>query len=67
MDNFVGRIQGGLDTTVVNYSLNKKMADPWNVLLGGTLDVGPHWGIRGELGFLRRKSILVMGNYRIAL
>jgi hypothetical protein len=67
VDNFVGRIQGGLDTTVVNYSLNKKMADPWNMLVGGTLDVGPHWGIRGELGFLRRKSILVMGNYRITL
>ncbi|MFL5523282.1 MAG: hypothetical protein ACJ8AF_04145 [Gemmatimonadaceae bacterium] len=67
VDNFVARIQGGLDTTTVNYSLNKKMADPWNMLVGGTFDVGPHWGIRAELGFLKRKSILVMGNYRIKL
>ena len=67
VDNFVQRIQGGLDTTVVNYSLNKKMADPWNMLVGGTFDIGTHWGIRAEAGFIGRKSILVMGNYRIAL
>jgi hypothetical protein len=67
VDNFVQRIQGGLDTTVVNYSLNKKMADPWNMLLGGTFDIGTHWGLRAEVGFIGRKSLLVMGNYRIAL
>jgi hypothetical protein len=67
VDNFVQRLQGGLDTTVVNYSLNKKIADPWNVLVGGTFDYGKHWGLRAEFGFVGRKSFLMMANYRIAL
>ncbi len=67
VDNFVQRLQGGLDTTVVNYSLNKTIADPWNLLLGGTFDAGRHWGLRAEVGFVGRKSFLVMANYRIGL
>ena len=55
VDNFVQRLQGGLDTTVVNYSLKKKIADPWNLLLGGTFDVGRHWGMRAEVGFIGRR------------
>ena len=67
VDNFVQRLQGGLDTTVVNYSLNKKLADPWNMVLGGTFDVGRHWGLRAEFGFIGRTSFLWMANYRIGL
>lgn len=67
VDNFVQRLGGGLDTTVVNYTLNKKVADPWNLLVGGTYDVGKHWGLRGEVGFIGRVSFLLMGNYRITL
>ncbi|HUL02232.1 MAG TPA: hypothetical protein VLV16_03250 [Gemmatimonadales bacterium] len=67
VDEFVQRIQGGLDTTTVNYSLDKKTADPWNMLIGGTLDVGPHWGIRWEFGLIGRKSVFLMGNYRIRI
>jgi len=63
----VARLQGAVDTTVVNYSLNKKMADPWNMLVGGTLDVGRHWGIRAEFGFIHRRSAFLMANYRIPL
>jgi len=66
VDDFVQRLSGSLDTTVVNYSLNKTVADPWNMLLGGTIDVGRHWGVRWEAGFIGRKSLMVMGNYRIA-
>ena len=65
VDNFVQRIQGRLDTTTVNYTLNKKVADPWNLLLGGTFDWGRHWGLRGEVGFIGRKSFMLMGNYRV--
>ena len=65
VDNFVQRIAGRLDTTVVNYTLNKKVADPWNLLVGGTFDVGRHWGLRGEVGFIGRKSFMLMGNYRV--
>jgi len=67
VDEFVQRLQGGLDTTTVNYSLNKKTADPWNMVVGGTLDVGPHWGIRWEFGFFGRKSVMLMGNYRVKI
>ena len=67
VDEFVQRLQGGLDTTVVNYSLSKKIADPWNMILGGTYDVGRHWGVRAEVGFIGRRSFLVMANYRIGL
>jgi hypothetical protein len=67
VDNFVGRLQGGLDTTVVNFTLSKRMADPWNMLLGGTFDIGSHWGLRAEFGFIGRRSAFLMGNYRITL
>ncbi len=67
VDNFVQRLQGGLDTTVVNYSLNKKVADPWNLLIGGTIDYRRHWGLRAEVGFIGRTSAFLMLNYRIAL
>jgi hypothetical protein len=66
VDQFVQRLGAGLDTTVVNYSLSKKVADPWNMLVGGTVDVGRHWGVRWEVGFIGRQSLMVMGNYRIA-
>ena len=43
------------------------MADPWNMLLGGTLTSAQHWGLRAEFGFIGRRSAFLMGNYRIAL
>ncbi|HKA57949.1 MAG TPA: hypothetical protein VKD28_04985 [Gemmatimonadales bacterium] len=67
VDNMVLRLQGRLDTTVVNYSLNKKVADPWNMLVGGTFDYGRHWGLRAEIGFIGRVSALIMANYRVPL
>lgn len=67
VDNMVLRLQGRLDTTVVNYSLNKKVADPWNMLVGGTFDYGRHWGLRAEIGFIGRRSALIMANYRVPL
>jgi hypothetical protein len=67
VDNMVQRLQGRLDTTIVNYSLNKKVADPWNLLVGGTFDYGRHWGLRAEVGFVGRVSALLMLNYRVTL
>ena len=37
----------------------------WNMLVGGTFDIGAHWGLRAEFGFIHRKSVFLMGNYRI--
>ena len=67
VDNFVQRLGGALDTTVVNYTLNKKVADPWNLLIGGTVDYRRHWGLRAEIGLIGRTSAFLMLNYRIAL
>jgi hypothetical protein len=67
VDDFVQRLQGGLETTVVNYTLNKKVADPWNLLIGGTVDYRRHWGLRAEVGLIGRTSAFLMLNYRIAL
>ena len=65
VDKFVQGLQGGLDTTVVNYTLNKKVAHPWNLLVGGTIDYRRHWGLRAEVGFIGRTSAFLMVNYRI--
>lgn len=65
VDTLVQRLGGGLDTTVVNYSLNKKVADPWNLLIGGTVDYRRHWGLRAEIGFIGRTTAFLMLNYRI--
>jgi hypothetical protein len=65
VDNFVQRLQGAVDTTVVNYRLDKKPADPWNMLFGGTIDYRQHWGLRYEIGFIGRTSWMLMANYRI--
>ena len=67
VDDMVQRLQGGLDTTTVSYRLDKKPADPWNMLVGGTFDFGQHWGVRYEVGFIGRTSVMLMGNYRVRL
>jgi len=36
-------------------------------LVGGTLDIGRHWGVRAEFGFIHRRSAFLMANYRIPL
>lgn len=64
VDNFVQRLSGALDTTVVNYTLNKKVADPWNLLVGGTFDYRRNWGLRAEIGLIGRTSGFLMLNYR---
>ena len=67
VDNFVQRLSGSLDTTIVNYQLQKKVADPWNMVVGGTVDRGRHWGLRWEVGFIGRVSGMLMVNYRMKI
>ena len=65
VDEIVQRIQG-IDPTdvVVNYSLDKATADPWNMLVGTSYDFSKRWAARAEAGFIGRKSLLMMLNYR---
>ena len=65
VDEIVTRLQG-IDPTdvVVNYSLDKATADPWNMIAGASYDFTKSWAARAEAGFIGRTSILVMLNYR---
>jgi hypothetical protein len=51
----------------VNYSLDKQPDRPWNVLVGGQYEFNKNWQVRGEVGFLKRFSILLNANYRFNL
>lgn len=53
--------------TIVNYNLEKKPADPTNMLLGAQLAVGDAWFFRSEVGFIGRFSVLASMNYRFGI
>jgi hypothetical protein len=52
------------DEVVVKYSLNKSIADPWNMLLGAQLGLSKHWYLRTEIGLIGRFSVLASVQYR---
>ena len=62
-----GIMRADLGSTVVNYSLDKKPSDPWNMLVGGSLELSRHWHFRGEAGFFGRVQALFVVNYRFGL
>lgn len=49
---------------VVNYTLKKKVADPWNMLAGVSYDFSRRWQARVETGFIGRVQVLGQLNYR---
>jgi hypothetical protein len=49
---------------IVNYSLQKKVADPWNMLTGVSYDFSRRWQARVETGFIGRFQVLGQLNYR---
>ena len=51
----------------INYRIDKSLADPWNMLIGGNIDLNKRWTIRSEIGFLGRFSVLVNAVYRLDL
>ena len=55
-----------LDTTI-NYSLDKSLAQPTNILVGAQLALSKAWFVRTELGFLTRRSVLASINYRFGI
>ena len=68
VDQFVEGLQGpDPGSVVVNYGLDKEVADPWNMLVGGMWDLDRHWGVRVEAGFIGRVSALVLTNFRFDL
>lgn len=52
----------------VDYSLDKKLKDAWNFIVGTQYQLNKHWMIRAELGFLgSREQFLTSLQYRFGL
>jgi hypothetical protein len=67
-DSLVAAINNAnIGSTVINYSLGKKPADPWNMIVGGSIEPTRHWAFRGEVGFIGRFQVLLVANYRFGL
>jgi hypothetical protein len=63
--------EAGLNTlgnSTVQYSLNKRLKDAWNFIIGGQFQLNKHWMIRGEYGFLGSRQQFLGGlQYRFGL
>jgi len=66
IDQLVTRITNSKDT-VINYGIDKSLADPWNMLGGVQFFLGKSWEFRAEAGFIGRTSVLAGFSYRLNL
>jgi hypothetical protein len=64
--DLVDRLQNRGDT-IIHYKLDKKIADPWNMLLGMEMDLGQVVQLRTEFGFIGRTQLIMGLNYRFGL
>ena len=56
------------ESATVQYSLDKRLKDAWNFIVGAQYQFNKHWMIRGEVGFLgSRQQALVSLQYRFGL
>jgi hypothetical protein len=68
VDQLVDRLLAGdYSDVTVNYQLDKAPSTPWNMLIGGNLDLGTRWSVRAEVGLIGRYSALVNLVYRLDL
>jgi len=69
--NFLAAADGAvntLSTSTVQYSLDKRPAQMWNLTIGGQFQLNKHWMIRGEYGFLGTRQQFFTGlQYRFGL
>jgi hypothetical protein len=57
-------LEGGLSTvgnSTVQYSLSKRVKDPWNLTIGGQYQLSRRWMLRGEFGFLGSRTQFIGG------
>jgi hypothetical protein len=63
-----GQAVANASSSTVEYSLDKRPEDMWNVLVGGQYQLSKSWMFRGEVGFLTsRKQVLVGAQYRFGI
>jgi hypothetical protein len=65
VDQIVDRLLSGGGDLKINYSIDKSIADPWNMLVGANFDFNKRWTVRSEAGFIGRNSILLSVVYRL--
>ena len=68
----VGRIAEELrdtlgDDPVIRYRLDKRVSQPWNMLVGAQLELSEHWQLRAEVGFIKRTQVIAGLNYRFGM
>ncbi|HET8962280.1 MAG TPA: hypothetical protein VFM99_00165 [Chitinophagales bacterium] len=57
-----------LNTSTIQYSLDKRPKDKWNFIIGSQFQINKHWMIRGEYGFLGSRQQFIGGlQYRFGL
>ena len=53
VDEIVDKLLNGNGSDLtINYSIDKSISDPWNMLVGSNYDFNKRWTVRGEVGFL---------------
>jgi hypothetical protein len=63
-DGAVNNISNG----TIQYSLDKKLKDMWNFIVGAQFQLNKHWMVRGEYGFLGSRQQFIGGlQYRFGL
>ena len=59
---------GNLSKSTVQYSLDKRVKDMWNFIVGSQFQLNKHWMLRLEVGFLgSREQVLTGLQYRFGL
>jgi len=69
--NFLNAADGAISTignSTVQYSLDKKVKNMWNFIVGSQFQLNKHWMLRGEYGFLGSRQQFIGGlQYRFGL
>lgn len=57
-----------ISTSTVQYSMDKRVKDPWNFITGAQYQLNKHWMLRAEVGFLGSRNQFLTGlQYRFGL
>ena len=69
--NVLTEVDGALNdeqSATVQYSLNKRLKNPWNFIVGSQFQINKHFMIRAEYGFLGSRTQIMGGiQYRFGL
>ncbi|HWH62639.1 MAG TPA: hypothetical protein VNS50_05175, partial [Ginsengibacter sp.] len=57
-----------ISTSTIQYSLDKRVKDMWNFIVGSQFQLNKHWMVRAEYGFLGSRQQFIGGlQYRFGL